>query len=50
MENLLLKRLLLAIQDEINQYNEGNLDEYMAINGIEELISSIHDDDDDDDE
>ena len=44
MENLLLKRLLIAIQDEINQYNEGNLTLEMAIKGIEELMNFIRED------
>ena len=41
MENLLLKQTLMAIQDKINQYNEGNLTVEMAIESITELIESI---------
>ena len=41
MENLLLKQTLMAIQDEINQYNKGNLTVEMAIESITELIESI---------
>ena len=32
--------LLIAIQDEINQYNEGNLTYEQCINGIKELIKN----------
>lgn len=36
-----LESTLIAIQDEINQYHEGNLTIEMAINGIKELITSL---------
>lgn len=35
-----MKNLITAIQDEINQYHEGNLTEEMCINGIKELIEN----------
>jgi len=44
MQNLLLEQTLTAIQDEINQYHEGNLTIHQAINGITDLISSLQDD------
>ena len=41
MENLLLKQVLMAIEDKINQYHEGNLTVEMAIKSITEIIEAI---------
>jgi hypothetical protein len=41
MANIELESTLTAIQDEINQYYEGNLTIEMAIDGIKELITSL---------
>jgi uncharacterized protein YbgA (DUF1722 family) len=39
--NIESESTLTAIQDEINQYHEGNLTLQMAINGIKELIQEL---------
>jgi sulfatase maturation enzyme AslB (radical SAM superfamily) len=36
-----LQSTLTAIQDEINQYYEGNLTIKMTLNGIKELIQEL---------
>lgn len=36
-----MRSTLIAIQDEINQYQEGNLTLQMALDGIKELSNSI---------
>jgi hypothetical protein len=36
-----MKSTLIAIQDEINQYHEGNLTLEMCLNGIESLIKDL---------
>jgi hypothetical protein len=36
-----MRSTLIAIQDEINQYHEGNLTLQMALEGIKELSKDI---------
>lgn len=41
LQELNKRSTLIAIQDEINQYQEGNLTLQMALDGIKELSNSI---------
>lgn len=41
LQELSKRSTLIAIQDEINQYQEGNLTLQMALDGIKELSNSI---------